>query len=74
MDRVDRVVIEDAAKRLRVLERSADADVVTGGYAERLTGELLAFLRERDPHVDPQPDLAQYLADGTLEQRLGFRE
>jgi phosphoribosyl-AMP cyclohydrolase len=38
----------------------------------RLTSELLAFLREHRPDVDPQPDLARYLADGTLERHLGF--
>jgi len=40
--------------------------------AQRLTSELLAFLRERKPDVDPQPDLARYLVDGTLERQLGF--
>lgn len=40
--------------------------------ALRLGRELLAFLRERKPDVDPQPDIAQYLADGTLERHLGF--
>jgi hypothetical protein len=53
---------------------TAASDEQVGGAAERLTGELLAFLRERDPDVDPQPDLARYLADATLERRLGFRE
>jgi hypothetical protein len=38
----------------------------------RLTRELLAFLRERKPDVDDQPDIARYLADGTLERHLGF--
>ena len=38
----------------------------------RLGRELLAFLRERKPDVDPQPDIARYLADGTLERHLGF--
>ena len=35
---------------------------------ERLAGELLAFLRTHAPDVDPQPDLARYLSDGTLER------
>jgi hypothetical protein len=38
----------------------------------RLARELLAFLRERAPDVDPQPDIARYLADGTLERHLGI--
>jgi phosphoribosyl-AMP cyclohydrolase len=41
--------------------------------ALRLTHEILAFLRERKPDFDPQPDIARYLADGTLERHLGFR-
>lgn len=41
--------------------------------ALRLGRELLAYLRERAPDVDPQPEIARYLADGTLERRLGFR-
>lgn len=40
--------------------------------AVRLSRELLAFLREHAPHADPQPDIARYLADGTLERHLGF--
>ena len=40
--------------------------------ALRLGRELLAFLRERTPDVDDQPDIARYLADGTLERHLGF--
>lgn len=40
--------------------------------AMRLARELLAFLRERKPDADPQPDIARYLADGTLERHLGF--
>jgi hypothetical protein len=40
--------------------------------ALRLGRELLAFLRERNPNADPQPDIAGYLADGTLERHLGF--
>jgi hypothetical protein len=37
----------------------------------RLGGELLAFLREHAPDVDDQPEIARYLADGTLERYLG---
>lgn len=40
--------------------------------ALRLARELLAFVRERKPDADPQPDIARYLADGTLERHLGF--
>lgn len=40
--------------------------------AVRLISELFAFLRERNPDVDPQPDIAHYLADGTLDRHLGF--
>jgi phosphoribosyl-AMP cyclohydrolase len=41
------------------------------GAVDRLGRELLAFLREHAPDVDPQPDIARYLADGTLERHLG---
>jgi hypothetical protein len=50
---------------------TADVDEVESA-ALRLTRELLAFLRERKPDVDPRPGLAAYLADGTLERHLGF--
>lgn len=40
----------------------------------RLGRELLAFLRERAPDVDDQPELSRYLADGTLERHLGLIE
>lgn len=40
----------------------------------RLGSELLAFLRTHKPDVDPQPYIAGYLADGTLERHLGFLE
>jgi phosphoribosyl-AMP cyclohydrolase len=40
----------------------------------RLGSELLAFLRERTPNVDAQPELTRYLADGTLERHLGLIE
>jgi hypothetical protein len=49
----------------------ADDDAVRDA-ALRLGRELLAFLRERKPDVDDQPDIARYLADGTLERHLGF--
>jgi hypothetical protein len=49
----------------------ADDDSVRDS-ALRLAGELLAFLRERGPGVDDQPDIARYLVDGTLERHLGF--
>lgn len=42
--------------------------------AARLGSELLAFLRERAPDVDDQPEIARYLADGTLERHLGLIE
>jgi hypothetical protein len=52
------------------LADATDDEVVEAGL--RLGGELLAFLRERKPDADPQPDIAGYLADGTLERHLGF--
>jgi len=48
------------------------ADDAVAEAALRLGRELLAFLRERKPDVDDQPDIAGYLADGTLERHLGF--
>ena len=50
----------------------AAGDEAVRDSALRLGRELLAFLRERKPDVDPQPDIARYLADGTLERHLGF--
>jgi phosphoribosyl-AMP cyclohydrolase len=50
--------------------QASDDDVLAACL--RLAGELLAFLRERAPDADPQPDIARYLADGTLERHLGF--
>jgi phosphoribosyl-AMP cyclohydrolase len=38
--------------------------------ALRLAMGTLALLRERMPDVDEQPELARYLADGTLERHL----
>jgi phosphoribosyl-AMP cyclohydrolase len=52
------------------LMRAEDDEVERA--ALRLARELLAFLRQRAPDVDPQPDIARYLADGTLERHLGF--
>jgi Nucleotidyltransferase domain len=40
----------------------------------RLGSDLLTFLRERAPDVDQQPELARYLADGTLERHLRLVE
>lgn len=51
---------------------SADDDAVLEA-ALRLGRELLAFLREHKPDVDDQPDIAGYLANGTLERHLGFK-
>jgi hypothetical protein len=51
---------------------AGDADVEEAVL--RLGREVLAFLRERKPDVDPRPDISQYLADGTLERHLGFAE
>lgn len=46
----------------------ADGDAAES--ALRLARRLLAFLREHDPEVDPQPDIARYLRSGTLERLL----
>jgi len=48
---------------------AAEDDAVAQA-CQRLATELLAFLRERDPNIDPQPDIAQYLIDGTLQRYL----
>jgi Nucleotidyltransferase domain len=45
-------------------------DNEVGAAALRLARELLAFLREHKPDVDPIPDLVRCLADGTLERQL----
>jgi Nucleotidyltransferase domain len=45
-------------------------DATLSRSAVRLGLELLAFLREHKPDVDPHPDLERYLADGTLERHL----
>ena len=46
-----------------------DDDAVHTSVGRLATG-LLAFLRERKPDVDDQPELARYLADGTLERHV----
>ena len=38
--------------------------------ALNLAKNLLEFLKQRKPDIDPQPDLTKYLVDGTLERRL----
>lgn len=38
--------------------------------ARHLPAAMLPFLREHAPEVDPQPWIARYLADGTLERHL----
>ena len=54
------------------LTSAGGADVTAS--VSRLGSELLAFLRARAPDLDPQPELARYLADGTLERHLGLIE
>jgi len=54
------------------LTSATGAEVKTA--VARLGRQLLAFLRERAPDVDDQPELARYLADGTLERHLGLIE
>ena len=51
--------------------RAATDDEVRAAV-ERLARGVLALLRARAPDVDPQPELARYLADGTLERHLGL--
>lgn len=60
---------EDFARALGV--RPGD-DAQVAASALRMGQELLAFLRTNHPNADPQPDIATYLADGTLERHLGF--
>jgi hypothetical protein len=43
-----------------------------GNAALRLTRELLAFVRERMPDVDPQPGVTAALTDGSFERHLGL--
>jgi Nucleotidyltransferase domain len=62
---------EHWAEDLRIclgLVAADDATLATSSV--RLGRELLAFLREHKPDVDPQPDLIRYLSDGTLERQL----
>ncbi len=40
----------------------------------RLPCELLAFLRVRQPDIDPQPWISRYLVDGSLERHLNAIE
>ena len=60
---------EDLTVRLGLTAASVE-DV--GGGALRLTRELLAFLRERMPNVDPQPGVTEALTSGAFERHLGF--
>jgi hypothetical protein len=55
-----------------VLGLATADDATAVDAALRLARELLAFVREHRPDVDPQPDIARYLADGRLERHLGF--
>jgi hypothetical protein len=76
----------DAALSLAVAPESYPADLTTclglnsASAAEvraavgQLAGRLLAFLREQAPDVDRQPELTRYLADGSLQRRLGLIE
>jgi phosphoribosyl-AMP cyclohydrolase len=50
------------------LSSRGDHDVAAAG--ERLVRGVLRLLRETDPYVDPQPDIARYLIDGTFEKIL----
>jgi phosphoribosyl-AMP cyclohydrolase len=50
------------------LRPAGDAEVAAA--ALRLARGLLAFLRAHRPEVDSQPELARYLADGTLQRHL----
>ena len=45
-------------------------DQAVADAALRLACDLLAFLRQRKPDVDPVTGIAPYLADGTLERHL----
>lgn len=65
------VAPEHWAEDLRVCLALAAADDETiGAAALRLGRELLAFLREHKPDIDPLPDLIRCLTDGTLERQL----
>lgn len=52
---------------------SASGAEVKAAVAQ-LGKDLVTFLREYAPDVDPQPELARYLADRTLERHLGLIE
>lgn len=68
-----RVAPEHYRTDLTIALGLADAtDEAVRRAALRLGRELLAFLRVYKPDADPQPDIAAYLADGTLERHLGF--
>jgi hypothetical protein len=58
---------EDLACCLGLTE---DGGTHVGEAALRLARELLAFLRERKPDVDPLPDLVDCLLDGSFERQL----
>ena len=47
-------------------------DARTLAAAARLARGTFALLREQAPGIDPRPELARALADGTLERHLGF--
>ena len=80
----DRREAVEAARSLKVVPENyrEDFEITLGLVAAddetversavRLGRELLAFLREHNPNADSQPDIARYLADGTLERHLGF--
>lgn len=59
-----------AADLAACLGLTATADGEVAAAALRLGRGLLAFLRERDPDVDPQPGAAEALRDGSFEQQL----
>jgi phosphoribosyl-AMP cyclohydrolase len=58
------------AAMLTALGLAPADDAAVAAAALGLARALLAFLRARAPTVDRQPDLARYLADGTLEGQL----
>jgi phosphoribosyl-AMP cyclohydrolase len=60
---------EDMTACLGMLDASVEE---VGSAALRLTRELLVFLRERQPDVDPQPGVTEALSSGTFERHLGF--
>jgi hypothetical protein len=65
------VAPEHYAEDLRVcLGLAQTDDAALGTSALRLARELLAFLREHKPDIDPLPDLVRSLTDGTLERQL----